>query len=325
MQALCAIHGIVSSEDQHTRELVISNGTPGLRHLLVSSHLGLREKTCQVICGITTGNKAQIQAVTEASIIPTLIQLLADVNHHIRRYAALAISNVTELGDPEEVKGWIPLLFILLENDTQGILKVSEILEKFLKVVPDSDAWRRLQHLLSSSGTKVREKTCDVIEYITLGNKKQSRAAIEAGIVPVLIKLLADVNYGIRLGAASVISKVIEVGEAEEARGWIPLLFILLENGETQDVPLVSKILTKLLKVVPDSNTWRRFRHLLSSSNTAVRDRACRVIDCITWGNKEQTRAAIEAGIVPVLIKLLVIEVGEPEEARGWIPLLLSL
>ncbi|CAN0428137.1 unnamed protein product, partial [Ectocarpus sp. 13 AM-2016] len=60
------------------------------------------------------------------------------------------------------------------------------------QVVPDSDAWRRLRHLLSSSDTDVRGKTCRVILRVTTGNKEQSRAVIEAGIVPVLIQCVAD-------------------------------------------------------------------------------------------------------------------------------------
>ncbi|CAM9768547.1 unnamed protein product, partial [Ectocarpus fasciculatus] len=343
LEVLWAMHGIVSSEDQHTQELIKSNVLPRLHHLLRSSHQRLREKTCQVICRITTGNKEQIKSVIEAGIVPALIKLLADVNSDVRRHAASAISKVTKLGEPEEVKGWIPLLLSLFgNNNTQVILRVLEILEKlFLKVVPDSDAWRRLRHLLSSPDARTCEKTCQVIIYITTDNKKQTRAAIEAGIVPVLIKLLADANPHIRRYAASATSNVTELGEPEEVKGWIPLLLSLLENDDIQSILEVLEILGKFLKVVPDSDVWRRLRHLLGSSDDEVRKKTCDIIERITFNNKGQARAVIEAGIVPVLIKLLddkdwvirenaasvsnVTEEDEPKEIKGWIPLLLGL
>ncbi|CAM9537633.1 unnamed protein product [Ectocarpus sp. 12 AP-2014] len=370
LEVLWAMNGIASSEGQHTQELINSNVLPRLHHLLTSSHHHkLREMTCQVICRITTGREEQIQAVIEAGIMPTLIQFLADVNFDIRRYAASAISNVTEISKPEDVKGWIPLLLLLLENDddTQVILKVFEILEKFLKVVPDSDAWRRLRHLLSSSDTDVRAMTCDVIFRVTTGNKEQSRAVIEADIVPVLIQCVADRDpdagwiWGVyhefistRPLATSAISNVAEFGEPEEVKGWIPLLLLLLEN-DTQVILKVLEILEKCLKVVPNSDAWRRLRHLLSSSDTEVCAMTCRVIFRVTTGNKEQSRAVIEAGIVPVLIQCVadrdsdtrriwsvyhefistrplatsaisnVAEFGEPEEVKRWIPLLFNL
>ncbi|CAM9289288.1 unnamed protein product [Ectocarpus sp. 8 AP-2014] len=342
LEVLWTMNGIVSSEDQHTQVLIDSNVLPRLHHLLTSSHhQKLREKTCQVICRITTGREEQIQAVIEAGITPTLIQFLADVNSDIRRYAASAISNVTELGEPEEVRRWIPPLFILLENDTQGIFRVLEILEKFLKAVPDSDAWQPFLSLLNSPNTVVCGRACRAIHSITWGNKKQSRVAIEAGIVPALIQLLADANPGFRYYAASAISNVAEFGEPEEVRRWIPLLFILLEN-DTQGILRVFGILEKFLKVVPDSDAWLRLRHLLSSSDPDVREKTCEVIHKVTRCNKEQSRAAIEAGIVPVLIQCVAdgnpdipryaasamsnaTKFGEPEEVRRWIPLLLSL
>ncbi|CAN0461616.1 unnamed protein product, partial [Ectocarpus sp. 8 AP-2014] len=118
LEVLWAMSGIVSSEDQHTQVLIDSNVLPRLHHLLVSSHhQKLREKTCQVICRITTGRKEQMQSVIETGIIPALIQLLADADSYIRRYAASAISKVTEIGEPEKVKEWIPPLLSLLEND----------------------------------------------------------------------------------------------------------------------------------------------------------------------------------------------------------------
>ncbi|CAN0474191.1 unnamed protein product, partial [Ectocarpus sp. 8 AP-2014] len=89
---------------------------------------------------------------------------------------------------------------------------------------------RRLRDLLSSSETYIREKACEVTFWITGVNKEQSRAVIEAGIVPVLIQLLAEREYYIQWWATSAISDVSEVGEPEEVRGWIPLLLSLLEN-----------------------------------------------------------------------------------------------
>ncbi|CAM9817489.1 unnamed protein product [Ectocarpus sp. 12 AP-2014] len=390
LEVLWAMNGIVSSEDQHTQELINSNVLPRLHHLLSSSHhQELREKTCQVICRITTGREEQIQAVIEAGIIPTLIQFLANVNSDIRRYAASAISNVTEFvepgevkgwmpllfillendtqgilrvseiletflkyaasaisnvaefGEPEEVKGWIPLLFILLENETQGILRVFGILEKFLKVVPDSDAWLRLRDLLSSSDPKVRYKTCEVIHKVTRCNTEQSRVAIEAGIVPDLIQCVANGNRDIPRNTASV-SNVTEEDEPEEVRGCIPVLLALLEIDDTQVIIGALEILGITLQAVPDSDAWRRLCHLLSSSNADVRYKACEVTRWITTVNNEQARAVVEAGIVPVLIKQLadrdsgiqrhaasaisnVIELGDSEEIRRWVSLLLSL
>ena len=66
------------------------------------------------------------------------------------------------------------------------------------QVVPDSDAWLRLRHLLSSSNTEVRKKTCQLIDSTTGGNTEQTRAMIDADIVPVLIKLLDDMDWDIR-------------------------------------------------------------------------------------------------------------------------------
>ncbi|CAN0415548.1 unnamed protein product, partial [Ectocarpus sp. 8 AP-2014] len=171
-----------------------------------------------------------------------------------------------------------------------------------------------LRHLLSSSDTKVREKTCDIIFCVTKGNKEQTRAAIEAGIVPALIQFVADPNPDIRRNSASAISNVTEEGEPKEVRGWIPHLFSLLENSNFTEVILTALgILRIILQVVPDCDAWGRmlsssdtYVHILSSSDTKVRGRACEVIMWITRGNKQQTRAVIEAGIVPVLIKLLV-------------------
>ncbi|CAM9315879.1 unnamed protein product [Ectocarpus sp. 4 AP-2014] len=314
-----------------------------LRHLLSSSNTTVREKTCQVIDCITRGNKEQSRAMIDAGIVPALIEHLDDAKCGIRSYAASAISNATEVGELEEVKGWIPALLSLLENDDARVVPtVIEILEKLLKMVPDSDAWRRLRHLLSSSDTIVLEKTCQVINCITRGNKEQSRAMIDAGIVPALIEHLDDAECGIRSYAASAISNATEVGELEEVKGWIPALLSLSgKYGDTEAITTVIEVLEKLLKMVPDSDAWRWLRHLLSSSDTVVRERTCQVIDCITRGNKEQPRAMIDAGIVPALIEHLddakcgirsfvasailnATKLGAPEEVRAWIPLLLS-
>ena len=60
--------------------------------------------------------------------------LLAVVASH-PQYAASAISNAIKLGEPEEVRGWVPLLLSLLENgDTQVILRALEIVEIILQV-----------------------------------------------------------------------------------------------------------------------------------------------------------------------------------------------
>ncbi|CAN0199790.1 unnamed protein product [Ectocarpus fasciculatus] len=164
---------------------------------------------------------------------------------------AASVSNVTEEDEPKEIKGWIPLLLGLLEiNDkTQVIIRTLKILGIILQVVRDPDAWRRLRHLLSSSDTEVRSWACRVIRCVTNGNKEQSRAVIDAGIVPVLIQRLADVNFDIQWNAAPAISHVTEVGEPDEVRGWISLLLSLLENDDIQGDFVVSKTLEKILKV----------------------------------------------------------------------------
>ncbi|CAM9907674.1 unnamed protein product, partial [Ectocarpus sp. 6 AP-2014] len=220
-----------------------------------------------------------------------------------------AISNVTEDGGPEEVRGWIPVLLGLLENVNivEVRVNVRKILQIILQVVPDSDAWRRLRHLLSSSNTKVIEESLQVIYSVTEVNKEQSRAVIDAGIVPVLIQLLADMerDSGIQRHAKAAISNVTEVGEPEEVKGWIPLLLDLLENDDIQNFWSVSEILQEFLQVVPDPGAWRRLRDLLSSANTEVRDKTFDIIWWVTNVNKEQSRAAIEAGIVPALIQFV--------------------
>ncbi|CAN0444571.1 unnamed protein product, partial [Ectocarpus sp. 8 AP-2014] len=100
-------------------------------------------------------------------------------------------------------------------------------------VVPDSDAWRRLRHLLSSSDTAVRENTCLVILRVTSGNKELSRAAIEAGIVSAIIQFVADANPDIRRYAVPAVSNATKFGEPEEVRTWIPLVLSLLENSNS--------------------------------------------------------------------------------------------
>ncbi|CAM9855041.1 unnamed protein product [Ectocarpus sp. 6 AP-2014] len=357
IKSLRAISTIASSSDRHKQELVNSNVLPRLRDLLSSSHQTLREKTCQVICRITTGSKEQTQAVIEAGIILAVIHILPSTrNLLVGSHIQTMFSRAIVVGRPEEMMEWIPPLLDLLGiGNFQNIPLALWVFKQIAKVVPDSHGWQRLQHLLSSSDTEVCEKACRVIHRITSGNKEQARAAIEAGIIPVLIQLLPNANPYIRWDAASAISNITELGEPEEVRRWIPLLLGLLEDCNIQSVVGVSKILGHILQVDPNSDAWRRLLDLLSSSDAEVREKTCRVIHKITEGNKEQTRAIINAGIVPVLIQLLpnvkyyirwerdllplvvdppqdaasvilsATEEGKPEEVRGWIPPLVSL
>ncbi|CBJ29189.1 Importin alpha-1 subunit (Karyopherin alpha-1 subunit) (KAP alpha) [Ectocarpus siliculosus] len=295
-------------------------------------------------------NREMVQAVAGAEVCQRLVELLDHTSPAVQMQALFAINGIvssedqhtrivasviriaTEVGGLEDVRKWVPLLLNLLENDGAQVI---------FEVDPDSDAWRRLRHLLSSSNTEVRENTCQVIRRITLGNKEQTRAMIEAGIVPALIQLLSDLNPDTRRYVASV-SNATEVGEPEEVGRWVPLLLDLLQNDDTQLLVKVLTILEIILQVVRDSDAWQPLRRLLSSPNTKVRDRTCQVIHRITLGSKEQTRAMVEAGIVPVLIQLLAdvnydirshaasaisnaTKLGESEEVRRRIPLLLSL
>lgn len=64
------------------------NALPWLLNLLSSSKKGIRKEACWTISNITAGNKEQIQAVIEATIIPPLIQLLSNAEFDIRKVCA---------------------------------------------------------------------------------------------------------------------------------------------------------------------------------------------------------------------------------------------
>ena len=80
-----------------------------LRALLENPRRAIRKETCWTLSNITAGNQAQIQAVVDEDIFPTLIRLLSTAEFDIQKEAAWAVSNATSGGTDEQIMHLVTL------------------------------------------------------------------------------------------------------------------------------------------------------------------------------------------------------------------------
>lgn len=64
----------------------------------------IKKEACWTISNIAAGNRQQIQAVIDANIFPTLINIMQTADFKTKREAAWAITNATSSGTAEQIR-----------------------------------------------------------------------------------------------------------------------------------------------------------------------------------------------------------------------------
>ncbi|KAK4406768.1 Importin subunit alpha-4 [Sesamum angolense] len=186
--ALRTVGNIVTGDDAQTQFVIDNQVLPCLQQLLTQNHKkSIKKEACWTISN--AGNRAQIQAVIQADIIPPLVQLLQHAEFEIKKEAAWAISNATSGGSPEQIRflasqGCIkPLCDLLICPDPrivtvcleglENILKVGEIdkengmnggINIYAQMIDDCEGLDKLENLQSHDNNEIYDKAVKILE-----------------------------------------------------------------------------------------------------------------------------------------------------------------
>uniref|UniRef100_A0A5B6Z4Y8 Importin subunit alpha n=1 Tax=Davidia involucrata TaxID=16924 RepID=A0A5B6Z4Y8_DAVIN len=188
--ALRTVGNIVTGDDAQTQFMIDNQVLPCLFQLLTQNHKkSIKKEACWTISNITAGNRGQIQAVIEASIILPLVHLLQNAEFDIKKEAAWAISNATSGGSNEQIRflasqGCIkPLCDLLICPDPRIVTVCLEGLENILKVgeadkemgmngginiyaqmIDECDGLDKIENLQTHDNNEIYEKAVKILE-----------------------------------------------------------------------------------------------------------------------------------------------------------------
>ncbi|KAM8999616.1 LOW QUALITY PROTEIN: importin subunit alpha-7-like [Sarcophilus harrisii] len=148
--------------------------------LLSSPKESIRKEACWTISNITTGNRAQIQAVIDANIFPVLIEILQKAEFRTRKEAAWAITNATSGGIPEQIRYLVtlgcikPLCDLLTLMDSKIVQVALNGLENmrmgtganpYCGLIEEAYGLDKIEFLQSNENQEIYQKAFDLIEH----------------------------------------------------------------------------------------------------------------------------------------------------------------
>lgn len=187
--ALRTVGNIVTGDDNQTQAMIDGGALPRFHGMLEKHNKkSIRKEACWAISNINGGTKAQIGAVLEAGLMPSLVDALANADFDVKKEAAWAISNATCGQVPEHIKYIVdtgamkPLCDLLEVQDARMITVALDAIENVLKVgqatadqmgsdenpyavaIEEADGLDKLEELQSHANNDIYEKAMGILE-----------------------------------------------------------------------------------------------------------------------------------------------------------------
>jgi len=264
-EAAWALTNIASGTREHTKCVIDNGAIPPFVTLMTSPHAELREQAVWALGNIAGDCAPFRDMVLQANAIKPLMQNCAPINGQqppitLLRNATWAISNLCR-GKPQQPN-----------------------FEQLRPVIPC------LAYLLKSQDEEVLADACWAVSYLTddstEGNIK-IQAVLQAGVAPMLTKLLAHSNYKIQTPVLRSIGNIVTGTDAQTGE--------MIKYGVLQGM-------------LP----------LLTHPKRTIRKEACWAVSNVTAGTSEQIQTVVDANMISPLVKILASDEFIVQKEAAW-------
>uniref|UniRef100_A0A1I7Y3S0 Importin subunit alpha n=1 Tax=Steinernema glaseri TaxID=37863 RepID=A0A1I7Y3S0_9BILA len=264
------------------------------------------------LTNIVSGTTEQTRHAIEKGCIPPLLQLSISTEYKLAEQAAWALANIT--GDNAEFRDMMLKHNCLhvVEHLTQNLNSLSN---EFVRTIAwwysnlcrhkksrlSSDVLRRLApglcHLIEYNDEAVQQDSCWALSYMTDGPDEYMQIARDAGCIDKVVLFL---------DMAMKKSKFSSVAPAVRVLG-------NFTSGADE-----------LTQVVVDSGCiQRQLPHLLTSRNTNILKESTWLestwlVSNIFAGTKEQIQVALDANLLPLVLKVFAVGDARSQEEAHW-------
>eukprot|EP00009_Paramoeba_aestuarina_P004528 CAMPEP_0201520348 /NCGR_PEP_ID=MMETSP0161_2-20130828/10656_1 /ASSEMBLY_ACC=CAM_ASM_000251 /TAXON_ID=180227 /ORGANISM="Neoparamoeba aestuarina, Strain SoJaBio B1-5/56/2" /LENGTH=521 /DNA_ID=CAMNT_0047918669 /DNA_START=313 /DNA_END=1878 /DNA_ORIENTATION=- len=290
LESVIQIRKMLSSESSPPIAEVIETGSLPvfISFLAIKEDQKLQFEAAWVLTNIASGTSEQTELVVNAGAIPAFVSLLTSPNDDLREQAAWALGNIA--GDSPNFRDLVlqagalhPLLHCLTNSHKIGMLRnCSWTLSNFCRGKPSpcfhylQPAISVLNALLNAPDDEILTDVCWALSYLTDGTNDRIEAVVnEPSIVPRVVELLDHDTPSVQTPALRVVGNIV-TGDEQQTQAVLAC-------------PLALPLLKKLL----------------DNPNKAVRKEACWGISNITAGTGDQIQMVIDAGIIPLVVKLM--------------------
>jgi len=298
---------------------------------LLSHPSGLVQISSTEALNIICFNVAATVAMHDGNVVPALVKLLSSSDPALQNPAAMCLSQMCFGYEPSRVSAVnlnaIPVLVCIITSNNHTVYEAATRALGNINALPaagavsvKANALPALIKLMGSNDLKVLELVCKAMSRICFSKNDCQVAAVAAGAVSPLVRLLSHTSQPVQSVAAGAISHLcgtVATATAVRKGKAIPALVHLLSSNDTtvqksgaQALHQVcfndkeAKYVANKLKAIPT------VVRLVASNNSEVHEAAAAALAdlALDWF---EGHSFVKAGAIPALVRLL-----ESKDAR---------